>query len=150
MRKILTFTATVLFAAGTWAAGDVYRWKDAGGTWHYSDQPQPGAQLVSRAGRAVSNATPAANAPAAAPAAPASSSSEQAPPPVSDAVAAQVRAEAAAAKSEQCKKADEHYQNAVKARMLKREDGTFLNDTEIDAYRLKARSVRDLACGPGA
>jgi hypothetical protein len=148
MRKILTFTATLLFAAGAWSAGDVYRWKDAGGIWHYSDQPQPGAELVSRAGRPVSNSTAAPA--AAAPAAPALPPADQTPPPVSDATAAQVRAEAAAAKSEQCKKAEENYKEAIQARKLKRADGTFLNDAEIDAYRLQARSVRDVACGPGA
>jgi hypothetical protein len=148
MRKILTFTATVLFAASTWAAGEIYRWKDVSGTWHYSDQPQAGAELVSRSGRPVSSSTasPAAATPAAPPAPPI----DQSPPPVSDGVAAQVRAEAAAIKSEQCKKAEENYKEAIQARKLKRADGTFLTDAEIDAYRLQARSVRDIACGPGA
>jgi hypothetical protein len=138
-----------LFAAAAWSAGDVYRWKDASGTWHYSDQPQPGAELVSRSGRPVSN-SPAAAPAVAAPAAPTPPPADQAPPPVSDATAAQVRAEAAAAKSEQCKQAEENYKGAIQARKLKRPDGTFLNDAEIDAYRLQARSVRDVACGPGA
>lgn len=145
MRKILTFTAAVLFAASTWAAGEIYRWKDASGIWHYSDQPQPGAALVSRAGRPVVSPPPSAK-----PAEPAAPPIDQSPPPVSDAVAAQVRAEAAAAKSEQCKKADEIYQKSVQARRVQKADGSFMTDAEIDAYRLQARAARDVACGPGA
>jgi hypothetical protein len=150
MRRFIIFTATILIAASALAASEVYRWKDANGTWHYSDQPHPGAELVRRGNRPVTDAstgtaaTPAPAAPAPAPAA------DSNPPPVSDAIAAQVRQEAAAVKSEQCKKADEIYQKAVQARRITKTDGSFMSSEEIDAYRLQARSARDLSCGPGA
>jgi hypothetical protein len=73
-------------------------------------------------------------------------------PPLSREVTQQVRQEAAAAKTEQCKKATEAYQSAITARRLYKEDAkgnrTFLNSAEIDAARLEARSTRDIACGP--
>jgi len=149
MRKILTLATSILIAA-TAVGGDIYRWKDANGTWHYSDQPQPGAELVHRTGLgADSAATPAAAAPAPAP----SQAADGTPPPVSDEVAAQVRQEAAAAKNDQCKKAQDVYQKAVQARVVKKTDdkgnASFLSNSEIDAYRLQARSARDVACGPG-
>ncbi len=149
MRKIFCFTAALLIAGSALAAGEVWRWKDSNGTWHYSDQPQPGAELVRRSGRVES--------------APAAPNAQPAPPPsnttnitlpVSDEVAAEVRKEAATAKAEQCKKAEENYQKAVQARVFPRTgaDGkqTFLSAAEIDAFRLQARSIRDTACGPGA
>ena len=148
MRKILTLAVSVLIASSALAGGDIYRWKDDSGTWHFSDQPHPGAELVRRGDRAVNPAVE-----SAAPA-PSSTTEASAPLPVSDAVAAQVRQEAAAAKTDQCKKADEAYQKAVQARRITRTDEkgntVYLSDAEIDALRLQARSVRDVACGPGA
>lgn len=145
MRRFLTFTVAILVTAGTLEAGDIYRWKDANGTWHYSDQPQPGAELVASSSRRVNSGEANEGAPA-----PAPSVETTGPLPVSDAVASQVREEAATAKAEQCKKADEAYQQAVRARRIIKPDGvTYMTDAEIDAERLRARGVRDLACGPG-
>jgi len=148
MRKIVTFGIAALIATSAFAAGEVYRWKDATGQWHYSDQPRPGAELV----RGTGNAS---TAPATPPAPPAPvtpqtvATSET--PQVSPEVANQVRAEAAAAKDDQCKKAEEYYQSAIKHRTIYRTDAagnrTYLTDAEIDAERLRARSVRDQACG---
>jgi hypothetical protein len=148
MPKILCFTAALLIASSAIAAGEVWRWKDSNGTWHYSDQRQPGAELVRRSGRVDS------------PPAPANAPTIQLPAitnpplPVSNEVAAEVRKEAATAKAEQCKKAEENYQKAVTARVFPRTDAagkqTFLSAPEIDAFRLQARSIRDVACGPGA
>jgi hypothetical protein len=151
MRKILTLAVSVLIASSALAGGDIYRWKDDNGTWHYSDQPHPGAQLVRRGDRAVNTdvASTTATPPASSPTAETSGSL-----PVSDAVAAEVRQEAATAKSEQCKKAEEVYQKSVQARRITKKDEkgntVYLSDAEIDAARLQARSVRDVACGPGA
>jgi hypothetical protein len=150
MRKILTLAVSVLIASSALAGGDIYRWKDESGTWHYSDQPHPGAQLLRRGDRVVDPSNEGAG-----PAPAASSTTEASGPlPVSDAVAAEVRQEAAAAKTDQCKKADEAYQKAVQARRITKKDEkgntVYLSDAEIDALRLQARSVRDVACGPGA
>ncbi len=152
MRKILSFTAALLIAGSALASGEVWRWKDANGTWHYSDQPQAGAELVRRGGRPANptdSTQPSASQKPASPAMTDSGSS-----PVSSEVAAQVRQEAAAAKTDQCKKADEAYQKAVQARRIYKTDEAgnriFMSDAEIDSARLQARSTRDVACGPGA
>jgi Domain of unknown function (DUF4124) len=147
MRKIISLSLLSLCSLAAFAASDVYRWKDSNGLWHYSDQPQPGAELVrgSRRAPAARNNTPA-------------SPVEQGPRtltttntlPVSKEVATEVRQEAAKAKADQCKKADTAYQQAVQARRVYKEDAkgnrTFLSEPEIDAARLEARSARDLAC----
>lgn len=151
MRKIITFTVASLLAASAFAEGEVYRWKAADGTWAYSDQPRPGAELIS--GPINTDAsTDAAQQPASPPqvdAAPVAADNA----PVSDDVAAQVRAEVAAAKVEQCKKAEEAYQKAIAARRITRTDEqgntVYLNAAEIDDARLRARANRDLACAPG-
>jgi hypothetical protein len=160
MRKITTFSLALLVAASAFGAGEVYRWRGADGTWHYSDQPRPGAELVVSSGRARPAPVPAET----------DSSSSQTPAengnnndiPVSDAVASEVRAAAAAAKSEQCKQAEAQYQQALVARRFYKVDAqgkrlldaqgnpVFMNSAEIDAERLQARAIRDLACGSGS
>lgn len=148
MRKLILLAAGSLIAASAFGAGEIYRWKDTNGTWHYSDQPYPGAELVRGAQRPVSDS--AASAPPAPAAEPVLAATTDAPP-LSDAATAQVRREAAAAKTEQCTKAQEVYQKAIQARRVYKTDDkgnrVFLTDAEIDAMRLQARSARDLACG---
>jgi hypothetical protein len=147
MRKAITLTVALLIAGSTFAAGEIWRWKGANGMWHFSDQPQPGAELVSRAGRVTTDKST----PITPPAPPAPALADGGPPPVSEDVAAQVRQDAAAAKAEQCKIAEEAYQRAVRARRILKLDGvTYMTDAEIDAERLRVRSLRDSACGPGA
>lgn len=147
MRKFVSSALAALIATSALAAGEVYRWKDANGTWHYSDQPRPGAELVRRTGGASTTPAPSAPPPPATPQTVATSEAPQ----VSDQIASQVRAEAAAAKDDQCKKAEEYYQSAIRHRTIYRTDEagnrTYLTDAEIDAERLRARSVRDQACG---
>lgn len=147
MRKTLILTAITLVATGAFAAGEVYRWKDADGTWHYSDQPHPGAELLRGAQRPLPIP---ADAPPPAPPAPAPDASTADPLPVSQDVADQVRAEAATAKTGQCKKAEERYTTAINARRIYKTDAegnrVYLTDAELDAQRLQARAARDLAC----
>jgi hypothetical protein len=147
MRKVISIAAaTLLFAPLLLAEGEVYRWKDANGVWHYSDQPQPGAELVKTGRRNSSSSTPAAP-----PTPAAAGNAASAPLPVSPQVAQQVRQEAASAKEEQCKKATTAYQEAVQARRLYKTDEkgnrTYLDSAQIDNARLEARAARDLACG---
>jgi len=151
MRKIITFTAATLLMASAFAASDVYRWKGPDGTWHYSDQPRPGAELVRGGGSQASRPSTAESQPAVQ----AEGETETVPYeplPVSDAVAQEVRAAAAAAKSEQCKKAEDVYQRALQARrIIKSTDAqgknVYMTEAEADAARLQARASRDLACG---
>lgn len=153
MRHILCIAVacSAIVATTVFAAGDIYRWKDASGTWHYADQPQPGAELISGTRRPPPPPAQTSTAPSTPAAA-----TNAAPPPelpaVSEQVAEQVRTEAATARAEQCKKAEADYQQAVQARRMYRTDEqgnrVFLTDPELDAARLQARSARDLACGP--
>jgi hypothetical protein len=148
MRKIISLAIAALFISPAMAEGEVYRWKDVNGVWHYSDQPQPGAELVKTPGNRSSSSNSARSAtvtpaPAAAP--------ENGVPPLTREVTQQVRQEAATAKAEQCKKATEAYTTAIQSRRLYKEDAKgnriFLSSAEIDAARLDARSTRDIACG---
>lgn len=148
MRKLVSIAlAALLVVPAALAEGEVYRWKDANGVWHYSDQPQPGAELVKKLSTRTSssNSSPP-------PPPPAAAAPENGIPPLSREVTQQVRQEAAKAKVEQCKKATEAYESAINARRLYKEDDkgnrTYLNSEEIDAARLEARSTRDIACGP--
>lgn len=151
MRKIIPI-AFLLISPLALAAGDVYRWKDANGVPHYSDQPQPGAELIRANKRAGNSYAPPASQPVQAPAA--TVSSDNSAPQLTREVTQQVRQEAASAKAEQCKKQQEAYQRAVQARRIVKVDEkgnkTFLNDSEIDAARLEARANRDLACNPAS
>lgn len=157
MRKAITFIAASLLVASAFGAGEVYRWRGADGVWHYSDQPRAGAELV-RAGTPTQPPQADQAAAAAATGEP-SMAPADAPPaqttdslPVSEDVAAEVRAAAAAAKSEQCKRAEDQYTRAIQARRITRTDAdgklSYLNSAEIDAARLQARANRDLACNP--
>jgi hypothetical protein len=148
MRKIISLAIAAFFISPAMAEGEVYRWKDGNGVWHYSDQPQPGAELVKTPGNRSSSANTSRSAPVTpAPAA----ATDNGVPPLTREVTQQVRQEAATAKAEQCKKATAAYTSAIQSRRLYKEDAkgnrTFLNSAEIDAARLEARSTRDIACG---
>lgn len=152
MRKIFCFTAALLIAGSALAAGEVWRWKDSAGTWHYSDQPQPGAELVRRSGGRSTTDAPAPAAAAATPA-PQPAPNNALPQTVTEDAANQMRKEVAASQGDQCKKATESYQKAVAARIFpKAKDPatgqqTFMNSAEIDAFRLQALNTRNIACG---
>jgi hypothetical protein len=151
MRKYFIYAAAPFVLSLLIGAGEVYRWKDPNGIWHYSDQPQPGAELVKSA--RLPSATPGGSSPSPPP--PPAAREDGPPPPLpalTPQVASQVRQEAASAKAEQCKKAETGYQQAVQARRMYKTDDkgnrVFLNEAELDAARLQARSARDLACAP--
>jgi hypothetical protein len=143
MRKPFLIAVMTLLGSTAFAAGEVYRWKDAGGIWHFSDQPHPGAELV-RGNSAPSTATAAAAQPAPAPV-------TNDPLPVSKEVAQQVRQDAATAKAKNCEKLTADYNEKLQALRIKRTDAkgnvTFLSPEEIDAARIQARAAKDLACG---
>lgn len=150
MRKLICIAAAPFVLSLLMGAGEVYRWKDANGVFHYSDQPQPGAELI-KAGRPPSPAAAGNPAPPPLPAV-ASNAAPPGLPQVTPQVAQQVRQEAASAKAEQCKKLEAEYTQVVQARRLYKTDDkgnrVFLTDAELDAARLNVRSARDLACAP--
>ncbi|MEO8307626.1 MAG: DUF4124 domain-containing protein [Pseudomonadota bacterium] len=152
MRKFLTLTtaagliAVCIVATGA-GQGDIYRWKDVNGNWHYSDQPTPGAELVRGNRRPPPSTPPATPAPAAKPVANAAAATKPDPKTVD-----QVREDVATAQDENCKKADETYNKSVQARRMYKIDAqgvkTFLTAAELDEARLNARTQRDAVCKP--
>lgn len=155
MRKFQILTAAASLIAVCMLAtgagqGDIYRWKDATGSWHFSDQPQPGAELVR--GTRTPPPQPQATAPAAPAVPPAAGAAGTQTVPADPKVADQVRQDVATAKADQCKKADEMYTQAVQARRMYKVDAagvkTYLNEAELDQTRLNARAARDRACTP--
>jgi hypothetical protein len=150
MRLIPALAVLCLIPLFAHAEGEIYRWKDSNGLWHYSDQPQPGAELVKAVRKPASASSASTRATTSSSAAP--TSGADGIPPVSAEVAQQVRAEAANAKSEQCKKATEAYDKAVQALRIYRVDENgnqiFLNAAELDQARLDARGAKEISCGP--
>ena len=127
--------------------------KTGNGVWHYSDQPQPGAELVKAMRRNSSSANSASQGTQAPrpPSGDEGNLNDAPAAPVSREVAQEVRRDAATAKAEQCTKAKDAYQRAVQARRISRKDESgkqvYLTESEIDATRLQARANMDLACG---
>lgn len=154
MRKFLILTsaagllAVCIVATGA-GQGDIYRWKDVNGNWHYSDQPQAGAELVRGTRKPPTPPAPAATAPATTTA---SATTAPAAPGADSKTADQVRQDVAAAQEENCKKADEAYNKSVQARRMYKIDAqgvkTYLTDAELDETRLNARTQRDAVCKP--
>jgi hypothetical protein len=151
MRKPLAIAVMTLLGTAAFAAGEVYRWKDANGVWHYSDQNHPGAELVRTSGApSTASAPPAQAAATQTPAQPAPTTNEQLP--VSKEVAQEVKQEAAAAKAKRCEKAKTDYEQMVQALRIKTKDAkgneVFMDAAGMDKARLDARAIRDLACAP--
>jgi Domain of unknown function (DUF4124) len=127
----------------TAGAAEIYRWKDANGSWHYADQPAPGAERVSGPIKPRPQAT-------------AASTPQRDQPsainslPVSNAVNKQVLTDVAKSHDEQCKKATEAYDKAIQARRIYKTDDkgvrVFLSDKEITQAQVQAGAQKDLAC----
>jgi Domain of unknown function (DUF4124) len=148
MRKPLILLAAMLVAAVTVQAGDIYRWKDANGSWHYADQPVPGAERIDASTRGVENRSNAAPPPAN-PAA--SRPTTAAASPASGDIAQKVRADVATAKASKCKEAQDNYEQSISARRLARVTATgereLLTDEEMEAAQVAARSTMEYYCG---
>jgi len=146
MRNRLSFlVAASLLTALAAQAGDIYRWKDSSGLWHYADQPVPGAERVASTSRGLTPRNEASP-----PAAP--RSAPTATPAAGNTEAAQkVREDVAASKAGKCKDAQASYEQTVSARRLfkKGDDGEpqYLNDEETEAARVAARSTMEYYCG---
>ena len=147
MRKLFTFlVAASLLTALAAQAGDIYRWKDSNGLWHYADQPVPGAERVASTSRGVTARAETA--------APAPRSTDPAASTTAAAAAGatqKVREDVAASKAGKCKEAQASYEQAISARRLFKQDGkgepVYLNDEESEAARVAARSTMEYYCG---
>ncbi len=148
MNRILAIAGALLGLASV-AQADVWRWTDPNGTVHYSDNWVPGSTLVKTGAKSeFSESTP--------PAPEASSSSNGASPSPSEQAEAQrnqraVQEDVAKAKADECKKATEAYEQSVRTRRIYKEkqggEREYLNDQDLDAYRLRLLNARKQACG---
>ena len=144
MKKLSLFLAASLLAV-TVQAGDIYRWKDANGSWHYSDQPVPGAERVGSS-RYIQPSTESSSSAGSAPATPG--------PSTSGAVAQttkKVREDVAADRAAKCKEAQANYQQTIASQKLYRTgpkgEQIFLTEDEIEAARVTARTNMEYYCG---
>ena len=152
--KLRALSLALVLGAGAGLAhadADIYRWKDAQGIYHYSDQWVPGSELIKSSNKRPTPAADLGNSSAA------SNSSVSDTPPAdtpSAASAEAVRTDMAKIREQQCKDATEAYNNSLRARRLYKEDKsgqrTYISDSEIDAYRLQVRSEMDKVCKPAS
>jgi hypothetical protein len=148
--RILSVTALVLLAvAAAPASAQVYKWTDASGRVHYSDQP------VGDNAKQIRPPTPPA---ASGPAVPASQNpprvgadSSLSPANATREQAQAVQRDVAKVRADQCKQATGDYEKAVQAmRLFKLNDKgerEYMSAAEIDATRVRLRAERDTACG---
>jgi hypothetical protein len=149
-----TVSVALILAAGAGLVGlahadaDIYRWKDAQGIYHYSDQWVPGSELIKSSGKQQRPSD--ANVPRTSTAA---SSDSDAPPPegITSETAQSVKQDVAKAREQQCKLAKDAYDKAIHARHIfksaKEGDREYMSDADADAYRLKIRAQMDDLCG---
>lgn len=158
MLRSIAIGTLILAGTAATAFADVYRWVDEHGVPHYTDQWVPGAQVIkSSKPRPVTesdsedrSASPQAGA-------------EHASQLITDREAAQaVKADEAKMREQQCKDAKDRYEKALIAKRFykptkpgeKDEDRTaereYLSDDEAEAYRVKARTDMEQACGKQA
>lgn len=150
MRKTAILTLAALIGSTAFAAGEIYRWRDANGTWHYSDQFKEGAEIVSRrpAPAAATTAPAGIPMPTPAPVAPPAATADALP--VTKEQRDQFNEQRAASKADQCKQAEEFYQKAMRAPRIYTTDEkgvrTYMDAAKADESRLQALAARDLAC----
>jgi len=146
-----TVSVALILATGAGLAhadADIYRWKDAQGIYHYSDQWVPGSEIIKSANKphGPSDGSRASSSPTA-------SSSSDSPPPegVSAEQAQSVKDDVAKAREQQCKQAKDAYDKAIHARHIfksaKEGEREYMSDADADAYRMKIRAQMDEFCG---
>lgn len=136
------------------AEANVYKWKDVQGRVHYTDKPPPpDGTLISiePTWYARRDGAP----PPARAAAPSSATAPDASTPAADAALRNaVQSDVANVRTEQCKKAQERYQNYVVSRRLFKEgekgERIYLTDAELTEARLNAKREMDETCAAAA
>lgn len=151
LRRLGLVLALCSLATGA-VAGSVYKWMDRDGQVHYTDRPprSTDAKIIA----VIQQSTGVSESEAVAAAAGESGGAADTPPdPAPEAASAAMRqaveADVAKARAEQCKKAQERYQNYVESyRVYREKDGKreYLNARELDEARLRARQDVDTYC----
>jgi len=144
--------ATLILAAGVGAAladGDIWRWKDAQGVYHYSDQWVPGSELI-KSTRPRSNGDEDSARLSTNKGAPTDQASNADKVVQQQQTARSVAEDVAKVKEKQCKEAQDRYEKAIQARKMYKtgKDGErqYMSDEEADAYRVQAKGDVDVAC----
>jgi Domain of unknown function (DUF4124) len=150
MLRSITLTAFFIAGAVGLARADVYRWVDAQGQPHYSDQWVPGSEVV----KTVRSHPPTENAPSA------GQSADKALLATSSRISTQlqeqdnaraVQEDKAKSQATRCKTEKDAYMRAITSRKVYKDqkDGTrtYLSDEDADAYREQLRKAVQDACG---
>ena len=159
-RRALAAAAFVVLGAVTLPSlAAVYKWIDPKGEIHYSDRPPPPeGKLLSidtnaqRGHERGSEPAPRASAPgpSAAPGAPNAPLSAEAAAKLKQSVDSDV----SNARADQCKQAQDKYQNYIHSRRLFKEgpnkERIYLSDQELETERLNAKHEVDELCGTGS
>jgi hypothetical protein len=145
MSRLVPITALMLAGALTVAHADVYRWVDAQGIPHYSDEWVPGSVVIKTTSHARPDSSPA-------PSPSLSSQSGRIHEQLSEEDNNRaVQQDLAKAKAIQCEAAKTRYTKAIEARRIYKEeangDHSYLSDQDADAYRQQARQAVQDACG---
>jgi len=163
-RRALAVAAVVMLGSLALPAGAaVYKWVDPQGRIHYSDRPPPpeGTLLSVDAsaphGRGERGGPEPSRAAAQTPSSATTPSGPISGPAANPATVARLKQtvdnDVSAAQADQCKQAQERYQNYVHSRRLYKEgpnkERIYLTDQELDTERLQAKHDADELCGPG-
>ena len=150
MLRSITLTALFIAGAVGLARADVYRWVDAQGQPHYSDQWVPGSEVV----KTVRSHPPGESAPSA------GQSADKALLANGNRISTQlqeqdnaraVQEDKAKSQATRCKTEKDAYMRAITSRKVYKDqkDGTrtYLSDEDADAYREQLRKAVQDACG---
>jgi hypothetical protein len=155
--RVALLCGLAAFAASAWLSAsadtEVYKWVDPQGRIHYSDRPPPtDGKLLSMESTPSARARAAAERPAPSPQPAAPAASRSTPPAAGtpSALKAAVDNDVATVRVEQCKAAQDRYQNYIRSRHLYREgpdkERIYLSDAEQETERLNAKREADEAC----
>jgi hypothetical protein len=157
-RALAAAVLVVLGSLALPAVAAVYKWVDTQGRIHYSDRPPPpDGKLLSvdnsaqhaRGPESAPARTAAATPPAAA--GPSVVAGPAATPEAAARLKQTVAKDVADAQADQCKKAQDRYQNYVHSRRLYKEgqngERIYLSDQELETERLNAKHEVDEFCG---
>jgi hypothetical protein len=143
MLRLVSITALILAGVCTIARADVFRWVDADGVVHYSDEWVPGSVVVKTVKPHPELSTASSGT---------SGASNRIAQPTPDADNARaMQQDVAKARDAQCTFAKQRYTKAIESRRVYKDgkDGEreYLSDADADAYREQARKDVQQACG---